>query len=368
MRIKRYRAENMQQALEKIKEDLGQDAVILHTKKIKKGGILGLFSKSLVEVTAASEYKENVTKPSNSMDSLSDIRENIDDIKKVIEGISKTNNELNTKIRPVGTLDKAKNFLMDKDVDPQIIEELLTEVSDRLTGKQLKEYSLVIRELEKIIEEKLDLPMTSEETRNRRPKIQAFIGPTGVGKTTTIAKLAASYTLYENKDIALLTTDVYRIAAVDQLKTYAEIIEMPIQVIYSMKDMKKHIELFKDRDYILIDTAGISPRNRIQINELKTLLNIAKPQDVYLVLSATTKEKDIKKIINNYQIFNPTKIIFTKLDETTTYGFILNVINSFNYCVSYVTFGQDVPDDIEKSNPKKLAKLILGENLYGRSG
>jgi flagellar biosynthesis protein FlhF len=196
----------------------------------------------------------------------------------------------------------------------------------------------------------------------------AFIGPTGVGKTTSIAKLAANFALYENRRVGLITADTYRIAAVEQLKTYAEIMEVPLEVIYTPDEMKRALDLYESFDTILIDTAGTSSRNKMQINELKNLLEAIPLTDTFLVLSATTRNKDLIEVIDNYSIIKTNRILFTKLDETSTYGCLLNVINYTNNALSYITIGQSVPEDIEEADPDRIASLVLGEYAYGRSG
>ncbi|MBR1865888.1 MAG: flagellar biosynthesis protein FlhF, partial [Lachnospiraceae bacterium] len=206
------------------------------------------------------------------------------------------------------------------------------------------------------------------EKNTKKPKVIFFLGPTGVGKTTTIAKLSSKLTLEEKKKLAILTADTYRIAAVEQIKTYASILSIPVEVVYEPKDLNKILPKYKQCDYILIDTAGRSHKNEEQFDDLRNLLAAFSKYSVqtYLVLSATTKYKDLKKITALYDDITDCSLIFTKLDETDAVGNILNVKLDTGMALSYVSYGQNVPDDIEVMNPQVIAKQLLGgNNGYG---
>jgi flagellar biosynthesis protein FlhF len=194
-----------------------------------------------------------------------------------------------------------------------------------------------------------------------------FIGPTGVGKTTTIAKIASLHSLVYNRDVALITSDTYRIAAVEQLRTYANILGIPIKVVYTKEEMLEALEFLKDKDLVLIDTAGRSHKNKEHQNELYELLNSVMEKEVYLTLSVATKYRDLIKIAEVYQSVCKFNIIFTKLDETLSYGNILNIKMATEAKLSYITFGQNVPDDISEINPHKIAKNLLGGEDHGSS-
>jgi flagellar biosynthesis protein FlhF len=181
-----------------------------------------------------------------------------------------------------------------------------------------------------------------------------------VGKTTTLAKIAANYALNQSLKVGMITADTYRIAAVQQLKTYAEILGIPISVIYAPGEIKKAIAEYGEKDLILIDTAGRSHRNKAQFDELKQLVAESGADDVFLVLSSTTGLKNNREIINNYSFLNQFKLIFTKADETPTLGMILNARMMTGKCLSYVTVGQSVPDDIEVASIEKIARNLIG--------
>lgn len=195
------------------------------------------------------------------------------------------------------------------------------------------------------------------------PRVVFFIGPTGVGKTTTIAKLASSFVVGEKKKVALLTADTYRIAAAEQLRTYAQILEVPFQVIYSPEELVDAVAGFADYDYVLVDTSGHSHRNEEQLNRMREYLDVMKEKaetQAFLVMSANTKYKDLLKIADNYKEIADYQLIFTKIDETTTLGNLLNVKLHMDTPIAYVTYGQNVPNDIECFNPQKTVKQLLG--------
>ena len=194
------------------------------------------------------------------------------------------------------------------------------------------------------------------------PRVVFFLGPTGVGKTTTIAKLASDFALIRKKKVALLTTDTYRIAAAEQLRTYASIMEVPFRVIYSTEEMEQALEAFRSFDLIFVDTTGHSPRNLEQCENTVNCLSTVKEEQkqVYLVLSATTKYKDLIDIAEIYKKMTSFRLIFTKLDETAALGNLLNMKLYTGAPMSYVTNGQNVPDDIEEFNPQKTVKQLLG--------
>lgn len=197
----------------------------------------------------------------------------------------------------------------------------------------------------------------------RGPKIVYFVGPTGVGKTTTIAKIASKLCVEDKKRVALLTADTYRIAAAEQLRTYANILEVPFRIIYSPGEVEQALEEFREYDYILVDTAGHSHHNEEQKNNTNLMIHAVDEMaecEVYLVLSATTKYRDLTSIADTYKEMSDYRIIFTKLDETTSFGNLLNLKLYTGFELSYVTYGQNVPDDIDRFNPQTTVKSILG--------
>lgn len=192
-----------------------------------------------------------------------------------------------------------------------------------------------------------------------KPKIVALIGPTGVGKTTTLAKIAAKFVLEQGAKVALITADTYRISAVEQLKTYSDILGLPLEIVYNSQALQEAIDKHQDKQLILLDTAGRSQYNVYQMKELSELLNVDADIEKHLVMSATTKTSDGLELLENFSLCNPNRVIFTKVDETKTHGLILNIMHRRKAALSYLANGQSVPDDIEPASIEKLAELLL---------
>lgn len=351
----------MQEAVTQVKQELGRDAVILHTRRLRKGGILGFFSKESFEVMAAvdtpalsaSEAKVVNSSARYNVDSSNEavLQLEIANMRKMLEQVLHKMPENRKNQSPLFDL------LVKSDIDAQIAENLI---------KGLPEQRVPEGNDNTLIKQMLMERITNYFTKvdgitipSRGPRIVALIGPTGVGKTTTIAKLAANFALKEGCKVALLTADTYRISAVEQLKTYADIIGVPIEIIYTPDELKAAIYRHNDKNLILIDTAGRSPRNHYQLAELQALLEIDPYIETHLVLSTTTKYKDAIDIVQKFSVCSPQKFLFTKMDEASNMGTIFNLLYTFTTPLSYVTTGQNVPDDIELANPIKMANMIL---------
>lgn len=254
--------------------------------------------------------------------------------------------------------------LIDSEVDENYVDEILGEIKHSMQ-KESDIDSILSAVYQKII---LKLGEASPVKLTNKPKLAFFIGPTGVGKTTTIAKIASKFKLEKYAKVAFITSDTYRIAAVEQLNTYASIIDCPVDVVYGAEELRESLLSFKNYDLVLVDTAGRSHKSAEQMEELKDLLNVAKEfeedydLDIYLTLSVTTKYKDLVNIAKKYDEIKGWKVIFTKLDETCSLGNIINVKMLTNAPLSYTTSGQNVPDDIELINEQFIAKQLLGGN------
>jgi flagellar biosynthesis protein FlhF len=197
--------------------------------------------------------------------------------------------------------------------------------------------------------------------KKNAPRIIALVGPTGVGKTTTTAKLAAMYALNRGNKVALITMDIFRVGAVEQLKTYTKIMGIPLEVASTPKELERAVERHSDCDLILIDTAGRSHKDSDKLEEMKGFLETTIQADIYLCLSATTKDRELEEILNRFSIFPISKVVFTKLDECESVGCIVNLLLKANLQIAYFTTGQRVPEDIEVATSVKLAELILKE-------
>lgn len=253
--------------------------------------------------------------------------------------------------------------LIENEVAQELADEIIAGVRDELTPPELADESTVraavLRRLETLLTVDQQVAAPPVKAADGRPLTIALIGPTGVGKTTTIAKLAAAYRLRHGKKVALITSDTYRIAAVDQLRTYANIIGVPLRVAHTPAEMQAAVEATRDADVVLIDTAGRSPGDMQRVGELRTFLQAAKPHQTHLVLSSVASEGALMRSAERFGDLKPNLVIFTKLDEAANLGVLVNVARRIDAKLSYVTTGQEVPDDIEPSKPERLARLVL---------
>lgn len=386
MVIKKYIVSNMNEALTMIRSELGKNAVIITQRKVRKEGVLGIFKPKLIEVTAAVENSKIVKNTNldekkdmeNSINSIKKLMEeklsnksiedkklnNTIDNNKVIENINESNNEEVIKLRhEISDIKEILNKTLIKTEKIDYLHELLKELDiyeqfyDEFKEKikNINDKEEVRNSLREIIDKEIII-----DTEELKGKI-VLVGPTGVGKTTTIAKLAGKLALKEGKKVGLITVDTYRIGAVDQLKTYAEIMDIDFKVVLNNKEMVEAVQAMKDLDVILIDSTGRSSKNIMQIKELKNLIGKAEVDSTYLVISGTTKNKDLKNIIEGYKGLEYNKIIITKLDETTSYGNIYNLQKLSGKPIRYLTVGQNVPDDIIDAKKEKVLDLLFLE-------
>ncbi|MBD5550738.1 MAG: flagellar biosynthesis protein FlhF [Lachnospiraceae bacterium] len=252
------------------------------------------------------------------------------------------------------------NTMLENEVSEQYANQIIDEVEKNAKVNQPFDHALADVYQKLILKFGKAAPI---EKKEKTPHVVFLVGPTGVGKTTTIAKLASRFKLDQKWKVALLTADTYRIAAAEQLRIYATILEVPFRVIYSVEELQKGIRDFENYDLILVDMAGHSPQNPALREMMYTFINAVDEdieKEVHLVLSATTKYKDLLNIVDAYADLGEYKIIFTKLDETDKIGNLLNLKLHTGVSLSYVTCGQNVPDDIEVFNPQKTVKQLLG--------
>ncbi len=252
------------------------------------------------------------------------------------------------------------NKMTDNEINEKYAKEIIEEIDRNCKADVTMDFML--SEIYQRMILKLGKPYVMEEDE-KTPKVVFFVGPTGVGKTTTIAKIASSFRVEHKKKVALLTADTYRIAAAEQLRTYANILEVPFRVVYTAKEITDAVEDFREYDYILVDTTGHSPNNEAQCESMSDLIHSVDAnasKEVFLVLSASTKYRDLMRTADIYKEITDYKLIFTKLDETSTLGDIYNLKLYTGATLSYVTCGQNVPDDIEYFNPQSTVKQLLG--------
>ncbi|MFC0214355.1 flagellar biosynthesis protein FlhF [Paenibacillus chartarius] len=437
MRVKRYVVDSMPDALQKIRTDLGKDAVILNTKEIRSGGFLGMFGKKKIEVIAAvdgtaaaggTSPKPAAPKPAPAKaqpqaaaaraapvamlehdqlefpevpDVLPPVQQSLkirehapvrkelppestaaasqagvytppkpapvksredllfEELRQMREMMNKlalqNGGESNANLVPA-----IRQRLIDHEVDPALIdtwidrakveaEELAEPFTESFASRSIR---LQIADILKSNGRKSIAPET---------KIAHFVGPTGVGKTTTIAKLAAEQVLKHRRKVGFITSDTYRISAVEQLKTYANILNVPLEVVFSPQDLLKAFDALKDCDLIFMDTAGRNFRNEMYVSELNALLRSQGDSETFLVLSMTTKYKDMKAITGNFTKFKLDKVLFTKMDETDSFGAVVNLVHDFGLQLSYAANGQNVPDDISVVDEQAIIDLIMEE-------
>lgn len=252
--------------------------------------------------------------------------------------------------------------LTESGVSPELVETLAGNVRDELSPMELTDEIIVgqcmLRHLATTLKVVGSLPRLTAQP-DGRPLVMALVGPTGVGKTTTIAKLAATFKLRHAKKVGLITADTYRIAAVEQLRTYAEIIGLPLKVVNTPAEVASAVDALHDCDVILLDTAGRSQHDKNRLHELSEIVQAAKPHEIHLVLSSTVAEGVMRRTTDRFAALNPTRIIFTKLDEAVAFGCIANIAASTRLPISFVTTGQEVPDQIELADAPRLARLVL---------
>jgi flagellar biosynthesis protein FlhF len=258
--------------------------------------------------------------------------------------------------------------LIENQVAEELAEDILKSVRLQIPAGYLGNEPFVREKVAEQVEKLLPAGGAIKRTKSTGPHVVALIGPTGVGKTTTIAKLAANLQLREGKRVGLITIDTYRIAAVDQLRRYADIIGSPLSVVGTPEDMPAAIAAMGEMDYVLIDTAGRSPSDSLKLSELRKFIEASKPDEVHLVLSTTSSPRCVEMAVEAFSKVRVDKLLFTKIDEAATVGLVLNVARKVGKALSYVTTGQDVPDDIEVVSGRKIARMILSESSRAGGG
>ena len=414
MRIKRFVGRTIKEATELMRKDLGPDAVVLNSRNIPREGQLNFLAKDMFELTAAID---DVTPPRRnpyvrragelqepegaSPRSPSAEEDPVESLKKVArqfqqraavqagdkespagrarEDFTQLKLEL-TEMR--GTLSTVVEHLkydrmpalpehlrslyialVNQDVDEKLAADLVQAVyasaaeANRPAGPKDAERA--------VLDAMAGLVVSVPETKSRRRKthVSALVGPTGVGKTTTVAKLAAISKLLHHRSVGLISADTYRIGAIEQLRTFAAIADIPMEVAYKPADMSAALRKFRDKDIVFIDTVGRSQRAPKELLELARFMDAAEPDDTHLVLSASTSMKSALDIIDKFRVVKPNRLLFTKLDEAVTLGSLLSVASRDRIPVSYVTTGQTVPDDIVRVDPARFASMVFSGDI-----
>jgi flagellar biosynthesis protein FlhF len=426
MQIKRYRGADMQEALQKVKKDLGADAVILSTRQVRGGlGTFGLFGKPMLEVTAARDLEGDGEEAKSFLASLpqsfmrgkggkkgapgqeelalrallakqrletqsllAPLQDEIQELKDVLRATGEARRAAVHDEAAIGQLRaeiadmrqmlhglaaqsaglRDANFpenlvvlyqqLIFAGMEEKFARRLMEEALKTILPKDAEDFAYVkiflARMLMKIVK-----VTGSFQPEPGRQKVVALVGPTGVGKTTTVAKLASEQLLKHHRQVALITVDTFRIAAVEQLKVYAKIMSVPITVVNTRQELQQALASYAQKDMIFIDTGGRSQRDDVQMSELQQLFGENSAVETYLTLSATTKDTDLTEISRRFGEVPLAGVIFTKLDEAVTYGCIFNHSIRFKTPIAYLTTGQKVPEDLEVATKERLVDLLL---------
>lgn len=447
MKLKKYYADNMQEALRIIKDDIGPDAVILSSKFIRtKKGFFGLFSKKRIEVVAGFEEKpkpaetgfkpflQNTqevpvvsaqnSQPEQAAQAQNDPineqgeailnaygqvigRKSASGIKPQVSGNTQPIAPVIVQTEVINTekedLAKKEEEILQKEeaLDNKIgeLKSLINNLTNRVENygnapANAAKFSIEVRELyNKLLEQDIESGVAEElcirtenisSSRQAPPKevlsvfmsdmlgevkpiqctkfkrkVIMIIGPTGVGKTTTLVKLASKFLCEDNLNVGVINADVFRVAAKEHLKAYCDILNMDLVTIYSPEEIEEALEAFKEKDIVFIDTAGKLSSNKEYQQEIKELVELGNVDDIYLLVSASTSEKVIKSIVANYSFLRTHNIIVTKVDETPTKGVLFNIARDSGRPLSYITTGQSVPDDIALIDSKEVIESIL---------
>jgi flagellar biosynthesis protein FlhF len=369
MQSKTYRAKTMKDALTRVRRDLGGDAVILSAREVRRRRLFGLGPRALVEVVATDTMPSErdftsrqgsaaVIGSPASANVSAQVGEQLGRLHAMVETLSRHGHVEHLLPDLPRALVPTYSQLIEADVPEVLTHRLMRHVADTLDPDQIDRPDAIRAALCEAVELSIPVAPPIKAVAGTR-RVVALVGPTGVGKTTTVAKLAANFKLAHGARVGLVTVDTYRIAAVEQLKTYAEIIDLPLSVVNDPSEMPRALDELGAVDLVFIDTAGRSPRDEVKIRELAEFLLQAKPDEVHLVLSAVAGERSLRSAVDRFAMVQVDRLILTKLDEAESLGGILAVLGLYSRPLSYLTTGQAVPDDIEPADRKRLARLIL---------
>jgi flagellar biosynthesis protein FlhF len=388
MEIKTFRAKTMPEALDLVRRELGPEAMVLHTRELNGNLVRRMLLGRSYEVAAAEsapapraevaspaappfgDVVRPQGRPAPGADVGLDLSEfserraappaspQVAEFQSLVEQL-RARSTVAPRVMPTGMFDVFTQ-LIEADVDEAIARELVDRLRRGPSFDARDRAATEARLVEMLVAElRVAGPIPIRPGAGR---VAALVGPTGVGKTTTIAKLAANYRLRDNRRVGLITVDTYRIAAVEQLRTYADIIDLPMEVVSTPREMREACQRMRDFDLVLMDTAGRSPRDEVRIRELRAMLAEAAPDEVHLVLSAASSARGLVAAAEKFSPVGVTSLIVTKLDEATALGNLLSLVRSSGLPFSYLTDGQNVPDDIAVADAQSLAQLILNAN------
>ena len=409
MRIKKFVAHSLKEATEQMKKELGPEAIVVSSRKVTRGGPFNFLGRDAFEVTGAiddappttqntyrrrpaASFEKHLDQSRSSLDeenALAGLRRiaeqfgdrQADDVRAATGNLRRTGGpelfELRSDMEDVkGTLkaiveqlkyshmpplpdmlQKAYGRLIQHDVDEHLAADIIQSVYARANQDQITNKSYLEKQLLATIAGIIPTA-EAEKGRRKRTRVIALVGPTGVGKTTTIAKLAAINKLLSGLDVGLISADTYRIGAIEQLRTFAGIADIQMDVVYKPAEVGPALRKFKGKDLVFLDTVGRSQRSKKELYDLAKFVFAAEPDETHLVLNASTNVKTCEEIIDQFKVVKPNRLIFSKLDEAATYGPMLSIIHRHNLPLSYVTTGQAVPDDIRQVQASQLAAMV----------
>jgi flagellar biosynthesis protein FlhF len=364
MRVKKYTVDSMPEAMERIRMDLGTNAVILHTDKVRRG-LFGFFGKPRYEVVAAidTDLEDFPQKQNGYSDkAIQSMRDELESLKMTISEVTRPASPPASSSAPrVNTLEGWYQRLTDQGVAPHLVQDVIQTVSNELSRWTLDNQGVLNEHLHWYLGRRLPVTQPLNLTPGH-PLVFFLVGPTGVGKTTTIAKLAAKFAHapYQKANVLLITTDTFRVAAIPQISAFGEILGIPVEVAYTPEQLNKIIQANSDRDLILVDTPGRSQRAVSEVAALADYIQAVPRKMVHLALTAGSKYEDMHDTIQSFSKLPLDGLVFTKIDETASLGAAYSAACERQLPLSYLTNGQRVPEDIEVATAEFVVDLLVG--------
>lgn len=390
--IRKFKASTMQEAMQLAKKVFGDDAIVLHSRKVKESNLSGTDIDELVEITVTAdmnpEQKElagpavskqfytptdakrqsqpkpkpvREAEPTLSSVNSKKLVDNTITIRSEIGRLQTSIDRLRDDIRRSHTniLPETYRFLeQEKGLDAELAAELVQNIFLKLEGADIKDDRKILQVLQAEVLSSININDKMDLIPGQ-PKLICLVGPTGTGKTTSIIKLATHPDFYGRHKVGLITSDTYRVAAAAQLKTFAALAKIPLEIAYEPDDFGRAIQRFRGMDVILVDTAGRSPLNEKHLSDLKEFFAVAKPDEVHLVLEITASSANLIDSVSNFSTIPISNLIVSKVDETIRLGNIFNISKKIALPISFLTNGQKVPDDILLADSEKIARMII---------